>query len=155
MANLVQNYIFPPFSPNIFLFLHFKNNFSKFFLKLNGRGCLASGPGYPKHKRQISYALVIIKLTKNPVPVQLNCGSDKLKFWHWWDLELLGVSSDSKLCATLLYNANYFKTLRCGCIHCFNLLKTSTVSGLAICVTPLGTSSQMSTLTEKGNFTSE
>ena len=33
----------------------------------------------------------------------------------------------SKLCATFLNIANYFKALRCGCVYFFSLLKTSTV----------------------------
>ena len=41
--------------------------------------------------------------------------------------ELLGVSPGSKLCATFLNIAKYFKTLRCGCVYFSNLLKTSTV----------------------------
>ena len=32
-----------------------------------------------------------------------------------------------KLCAAFLNIAKYFKTLRCGCVYFFNLLKTSTV----------------------------
>ena len=35
--------------------------------------------------------------------------------------------SASKLCATFLNIAKYLKTLRCGCVYFFNLLKTSTV----------------------------
>ena len=31
------------------------------------------------------------------------------------------------ICATFLNNAKYFKTLRCGCVYFFNLLKTITV----------------------------
>jgi len=41
------------------------------------------------------------------------------------------VSQGSKLCATFLNIAKFFKTVRCGCgalaFYFFNLLKTSTV----------------------------
>ena len=37
-----------------------------------------------------------------------------------------GVSPGSKLCATFINIAKYFKTLRCGWVYFFNLLKTST-----------------------------
>ena len=39
----------------------------------------------------------------------------------------------SKLCTAFLNIAKYFKTMRCGCVYFFNLLKTSTV----ICVNVL------------------
>ena len=78
----------------------------------------------------ISTVLVIIKWTKNPVPLRLHCGSGKLILFiisSWFAifknvvhcLELcetrLGVSPGSKLCAMFLNDARYFKTVRCGC----------------------------------------
>ena len=37
------------------------------------------------------------------------------------------VSPGSKLCTMFLNIAKYFKTVRCGCVYFFNLLKTSSV----------------------------
>ena len=88
--------------------------------------------------------LVLIKLTKFAVALRLRCGSCKLFFdiissffakfknvVH--SLEPGETPSNSashqapNKCATILNNAKYFKTLRCGCVYFFNLLKTSTV----------------------------
>ena len=70
--------------------------------------------------------------------LRLRCGSCKLffdiisscftKFKNVvYSLEPGETPSYSKLCATFLNIAQYFKTLRCGCVYFFNLLKTSTV----------------------------
>ena len=75
----------------------------------------------------------IIKLKIFPVPVRLHSGYGKLIFViilpflaisknvvHSLEpslsSELLGVSPGSKLCATFLNIAKYFKTLRCGAV---------------------------------------
>ena len=58
--------------------------------------------------------LVLIKLTKLAVALRLRCGSCKLIFWHYFIMRL-GVSPGSKLCATFLNIAKYFRTLRYGC----------------------------------------
>ena len=92
--------------------------------------------------------LVLINLTK--VALRLRCGCVAVPIFWFFDIissffakfknvvhnlepgeTPRGVSPGSKLCATLLNIAKYFKTLRlwlrCGCVYFFNLLKTSSV----------------------------
>ena len=77
---------------------------------------------------RISTVLVIIKLTKFPVPLQFQW-IEMLSLYHnvlrylrtlnkVWSLvrrRLLGDSPGTKLCATFLNIAKYSKTVRCGC----------------------------------------
>ena len=90
-----------------------------------------------KNKEKLDFnhtVLVIINLTKFSFPVRLRCGSGKLNSCHYfimfcdilrtlyivWTLVRCRVSrrvsQSSKLCATLLNIAKFFKTLLCGCV---------------------------------------
>ena len=81
----------------------------------------------------------MIKLNLFPVPVRFHSGTGKLKSLRYFNifaifknvvhsLEPGETPSNSKLCATSL---NITKTLRCGCVYFFNILKTSSVTDVS------------------------